>query len=111
MTFLNDVPLNELKKLNQNDKTSLLLKISKAELFKALDKIKENKSCGLDGISGKLLKKIVNLEPETFLNAFNDCYLNGSQLDKSLKTAYIRLIPKGGDPTNLKKLASHNPNQ
>ena len=102
MSFLNDVPLNELKKLNQIDKTSLLLKISKAELFKALDKIKENKSCGLDGISGKLLKKIVNLEPETFLNAFNDCYLNGSQLDKSLKTAYIRLIPKGGDPTNLK---------
>jgi len=30
--------------------------------------------------------------------------LNGSQsqLDRSLKTAYIRLIPKGGDPTILK---------
>ena len=77
-SFLEDIPLNELKKLSHDNKTNLLLRISKSELLTALDKIKDNKSCGLDGISGKLLKKIVKLEPETFLKAFNDCYLNGS---------------------------------
>ena len=101
-SFFDDIPQNELKKVSPANKTNLLLRISKSELFNALDKIKENKSCGLDSIGGKLLKKLVQLEPETFLRAFNDCYLNGSQLDSSLKTAYIRLIPKGGDPTNLK---------
>ena len=87
-SFLEDIPLNELKKLSPANKTNLLLRISKSELFTALDKIKDNKSCGLDGISRKLLKKIVKLKPETFLRAFNDCYLNSSQLDSSLKTAY-----------------------
>ena len=72
------IPQNELRKLSNDNKSNLLLRISKAELFNALDKIKENKSCGLDGIGGKLLKKIVKLEPETFLRAFNDCYLNGA---------------------------------
>ena len=88
-SFLEDISLNEMKKLSHGNKTNLLLQISKSELLTALDKIKDNKSCGLDGINGKLLKKIVKLEPETFLRAFIDCCLNGSQLDSSLKTAYI----------------------
>ena len=44
----------------------------------------------------------MHLEPDTCLNAFNECYLNGAQLDQWLKTAYICLITKGGDPTILK---------
>ena len=107
--FLEDIPPSELKKLRDADFTNLQMCISKSELFKAMDKIKEKKSCGLDGISSKLLKKIVQLEPDTFLKALNECYLNGDQLDLSLKIAYIRLIAKGGDLTILKNWeANHN---
>ena len=91
-----------LKKLNERDITNLQKSITKSELLLALNRLKDNKSSGLDGVSSKLLKKIVVLAPSTFLDAFNECYLNGVQLDKSLKTAYIRLISKGGDPTILK---------
>ena len=79
-----------------------------AELNIALDKIKFKKSCGMDGISTKLLKKIVPSVTNTFLNAFNECFLKGAQLDQSLKTAYIRLVSKGGRPQHCNdKLAPY----
>ena len=78
-----------------------------AELNIALDKIKIKKSCGMDGISTKLLKKIVLLVPNTFLNAFNECYLKGAELGQNLKTAYIRLVSKGGRPHCNEKLAPY----
>ena len=56
----------------------------------------------MDGMPSKLLVKIVPLTLDTFVIAFNEFYKHGLQLDQSLKSAYIRLVPKGGDPTVLK---------
>ena len=53
--FLEDIPPNELKKLNEHDITNLQKSITKSELLLALNRIKENKSSGLNGVSSKLL--------------------------------------------------------
>ena len=83
--FLADIPENELKKLDDSNKSCLQKHISKAELIRALYKIKIKKSCGMDGISTKLSKKSVQLVPDTFLNAFNECFSRVLNLSKVLK--------------------------
>ena len=56
--------------------------------------MKLGKSVGLDGISTEFLKLVVPENLDLFRKCFNDCVLNGSKLDASLKSAYIKLIPK-----------------
>ena len=48
------------------------------------------------------MKELVPICSEIFLECFNDNYLNGKQFDSSLKSSYIKLIPKSGeDPTAI----------
>ena len=91
-----------IKTLCDSDKGLLKCAFSKRELLECISKFKSEKSTGLDGISPMLLKEIVPICSEIFLECFNDNYLNGKQFDNSLKSSYIRLIPKSGkDPTTI----------
>ena len=58
-----------------------------------MSKFKTDKSTGLHGIAPGLLKEIVPISVDIFLNYLNENYL----IYKSLKTSYIKLIPKGGE--------------
>lgn len=86
----------KLKTLSNADKHFLRKSFTKNEILECVSKFKTDKSTGLDGITPGLLKEIVPISIDIFLSCFNENYLNGKQFDKSLKTSYIKLIPKGG---------------
>ena len=105
-TFLGET-ITHIKTLSDGDKGVLNRAFNRAELTDCVANFKTEKSTGLDGITPKLLKEIVPLCADFFLKCFNDNYLNGKQFDKSLKSSYIRLIPKAGK--DLSKITNWRP--
>ena len=93
--FLVDIPADRIIGLVQREKDLLISGFSNFEILTQLKQMKAGKSIGLDGISTEFLKLVVPQNIDIFREGFNDCYLNGAKLDSSLKTAYIKLIPKG----------------
>ena len=93
-SFLEDIPRDSIPKLNQADRTALEVGFTNVEILNQLKSMKEGKSVGLDGISTTFLKHVIPLNIEIVNRCFNDCYLNGGNLDSSLKSIYIKLIPK-----------------
>ena len=105
-TFLGET-ITHIKTLSEGEKGVLSRGFNRAELIDCVANFKTEKSTGLDGITPKLLKEIVPLCVDFFLKCFNDNYLNGKQFDKSLKSSYIRLIPKAGK--DLSKITNWRP--
>ena len=102
-SFLKDIPAERIPGLLQGEKDKLTVGFSNLEILTQLESMKVGKSVGLDGISAEFLKSVVPENIDLFRNGFNDCYLNGAKLDASLKTAYIKLIPKSkADHSKLK---------
>ena len=104
--FMNETGVH-IKTLCDSDKGLLKRAFNKTELLDCISYFKTDKSTGLDGITPKLLKELVPSCADFFLDCFNDNYLNGKQLDNSLKSSYIELILKSGK--NLTAIGNWRP--
>lgn len=63
------------------------------EIQKVIKELKENKTAGLDGITGRMVVHAFSAIPTTFLVLFNSCLQIG-YFPLSWKRASIKLIPK-----------------
>lgn len=68
-----------------------------AELEKACNKLKNNRSPGLDGIPAEVVKEVAKAQPEIVLKVINDALLS-EEFPKEWKVAKLVLIPKEGKP-------------
>ena len=101
-----DPEINPIQITEQENET-LEQPITKEELEKALGKMKNNKSPGLDRYSAEFYKKFWPQIGDFFLNAVNENYENGA-LSNSQTEEVITCLPKTGKESNkLKKLAPH----
>ena len=93
--------MNPLK-ITERQKELLEQPITKEELDKALSKMKNNKSPGLDGYSAKFYKKFWPQIGDFFLNSVNEDYEKGA-LSNSQTEGVITCLPKAGGERNKLK--------
>jgi hypothetical protein len=87
--------------LTEDDKKSLDLPLTIAELDKALTEANKKSAPGIDGLSMQFIEKFWYLLRVPLFNYANTCFAKG-RLTYVFRTACVRLIPKKGDKTNLK---------
>ena len=81
--------------------------ITKNEVDKAIVKLKNNKSCGIDGISNEILVCIYNIYPDLFISLFNNILGSGTFPDL-WKTSLLSPVHKKGsiyDITNYRGIS------
>ena len=83
---------NFVKDKNKGPLDSAILK---NEIDQAIKKLKNRKSCGIDGISNEILLCIYNIYPESFLYLFNSI-LNSGAFPNEWKISLISPIHKKG---------------
>ena len=97
-----DPEINPLQ-ITEQEKEILERPISKEELERALGKMKNNKSPGLDGYSAEFYKKFWPQLGDFFLNAIIENYENGA-LSNSQTEGVITCLPKTGKERNKLKI-------
>jgi hypothetical protein len=78
------------------------MQISLNELETALDGANPNSAAGIDGISTKCIKRYWRFFGEP-LHRYTLCVFRKGRLTRSFKTAIIKLIPKKGLASDIKK--------
>lgn len=81
--------------LRKNKNCQNIQQVSSSELNNAINKFKDGKAPGLDGISPKILKNVWITVPDTFLAMYNAC-LRINHVPYLWKTSIIRILPKPG---------------
>jgi hypothetical protein len=107
--FLGDVahhPDVVASKLCNEERDYLERDLTLLEFHKAIEKAKINTSPGIDSISNRFIRTFWHIFRVPLFNYANSCYEKG-MLSENFRCAKIRLIPKKGNPTLLKKLASN----
>ena len=92
----------ELQYFKKNDSSNLGGEITTHELGKALKKMKNNKSPGIDGISADFLKVFWVKLKYHIKNAINSSYIKGT-LPISWRQSIITCLPKGNKPRQFLK--------
>ena len=88
-------------KLSKHDETLSNKTINSKEIKKAVDKLKLNKSPGIDGLTPEFYKHFWNTLQTPLCDMINETYTTG-HLPESSKLAVVSLIYKNGDPQLLK---------
>jgi hypothetical protein len=76
------------------------------ELDKALRSCNTNSAPGIDGLNNRFIKKFWNFFRQPLFEHTNECIMKG-RLTDNFRTALIRLIPKKGDTSMIKKLETY----
>ena len=98
-SYLNDI--NDNKKLNDNERESLEGKITDKECKEAIQKMKNNKSPGSDGLPVEFYKVFWPEIKKTLIDSLNYAYDNG-QLSATQKRGLLSLLFKKNDRQLLK---------
>ncbi len=96
-----NTPQIQNSKLPLNIANSLEAPLSVDELDVSRKECKSNTAPGIDGISYAFIKKFWSILRIPLTNYANSCFEKQS-LTTNFKTAAIKLIPKKGDPTQIK---------
>ncbi len=93
--------INIQNTLNQNQKEKCDEHISEKELKNVVNKLKNGKSPGCDGLTPEFYKKYWEIIKNLFINMVNETYKFG-ELPYTLRKAILALLFKKGDNTLLK---------
>ena len=85
------------KKISDSDLHFLNQHITINELEQAIQKTKENKSPGIDGLSSNLYKTCFDILGSALTTVLNFCFCNG-QIPYNIKISLLALLYKKGDP-------------
>ena len=89
-------PLTYVKRVEQN---LLLGRITEAEISRFVLKMKPKHSCGCDGISNDLLRKIIHTIKAPLCYVLNQSLISGL-FPEDMKIAKVVCLFKSGDPTS-----------
>ena len=92
----------ETPKLNENECDYLSNDFTYTELDKIMKKLNFKSSPGIDGISNHFIKAIYFIIKPFMLRAYNSVKNGLDEVPKEFKTAYIKLIPKKSNLTQIK---------
>jgi len=95
-------PLVQNLKLNDTEKLNLDLEISLDELELALEGANNNSAPGIDGINTKFIKRFWFIFKHP-LHKYAITVFRKGRLTQSFKSAMIRIIPKKGDATDIRR--------
>jgi exonuclease III len=95
-------PLVQNLKLDINEKIRLEQEISRDELDLALDGANSSSAAGIDGISTKFIKRYWDIFRELLFKYARAVFAKG-HLTRTFRTAIIKLIPKKGIATDIRK--------
>ncbi len=95
-------PLVQNLKLNDNERIRLEQGISREELDLALDGANSSSAAGIDGISTKFIKRYWDIFRVPLFKYARTVFEKGN-LTRTFKTAIIKLIPKKGIATDVRK--------
>jgi hypothetical protein len=91
---------NYAEHINTNDHSFVLHAVSCNEIVNICRKLKSKTSCGVDGISTKLLQQVIDLIVQPLEYIINMSFVSGV-FPNALKIAKVVPIFKGGDPSKL----------
>ncbi len=97
-----DHPLTLILKLSDDERIRLEADLTADELDISLDGANCKSASGIDGISTAFIKRFWFIFRNPLLKYASTAFTRGS-LTQSFKTAIIKLIPKKGDSSNIKK--------
>lgn len=92
---------------DQNNKMDKIAPATEDEILKIVGSLDPNTSCGIDGVSTKALKCVINLIVSALTKCINNCLDNGIFPD-SMKVAKVSPIHKTGpkyDPYNYRPIS------
>jgi hypothetical protein len=95
-------PLVANLKLDENERNRLDEELTLAELDKAVDEANVNSAAGIDGISLKFIKRYWHVFRVPLKKYADKAFVNG-RLTHNFRTALIKLIPKKGSSSDIKK--------
>jgi hypothetical protein len=95
-------PLTRNLKLSDNERIRLEEDLTYEELDISLEGANSKSAAGIDGISTSFIKRFWYIFRVPLLKYANTAFNSGT-LTQNFKTAIIKLIPKKGDSTNIKK--------
>jgi hypothetical protein len=95
-------PLVQNLKLDENEKIRLEQEISRDELDLALDGAISSSAAGIDDISTKFIKRYWDIFREPLFKYARTVFAKG-RLTRTFRTAIIKLIPKKGIATDIRK--------
>lgn len=84
------------------DAKDLRKNISKGEIKQAILSLKNNKTLGIDGLPTKFYKVFIKWIFDDLYTIYNEALEKGS-LGKNINKGVIKLLPKEGDQTLIKK--------
>jgi hypothetical protein len=103
-----DHPVVKNSKLSPQEKNELDEPYNILELDKSLELANFKSAPGIDGYSNRFINEFWHIFREPLFKCFQQC-LDEACLTENFATAQIRLIPKKGDVTKLKKLEAYKP--